>query len=176
MWIKDEDFIRSKVPMTKFETRIISLALLDIKEGDVLLDIGAGTGSISVQASKLGVKVIAVEKDKDAIEVFKRNIEKFNVDIQVINKRAEDVILNLDFDKCFIGGTDGNINFILELIDKKLKKGGIIVANFVTNKYIQMVEKLKDYEVEIRLLNISKYDGVLYRANNPIFIVKAVKN
>ncbi|WDC84912.1 50S ribosomal protein L11 methyltransferase [Caloramator sp. mosi_1] len=71
MWIKDDEFIRSRVPMTKFETRVLSLALLDVKEGDVLLDIGAGTGSISIQARKLGAKVISIEKDREAVEVLK---------------------------------------------------------------------------------------------------------
>lgn len=176
MWIRDEEFIRSRVPMTKFETRVISLALLDIKEGDVLLDIGAGTGSISIQASKLGAKVISIEKDREAIDIIKRNIEKFNVDITVINKRAEDTILDLDFDKCFIGGTDGNIEEILNLVDRRLKRGGIIVANFITNKYIKMLEGLGNYDLEVKLINIANFDGIMFRANNPVFIVKAVKN
>lgn len=64
MWISDEEFLRSKVPMTKFEIRVISCALLDLNNDDVLLDIGAGAGSISIQAKKIGAEVIAIEKSK----------------------------------------------------------------------------------------------------------------
>ncbi|WDC84911.1 hypothetical protein PL321_04910 [Caloramator sp. mosi_1] len=94
----------------------------------------------------------------------------------MIYKRAEDVVSNLDFNKCFIGGTDGNIDEILELVDRKLTKGGVIVANFVTNKYTKMIDKLKNYQLEVKLLNTSNFDGIMFRANNPVFIVKAVKN
>lgn len=65
IYIKDEEFIRGDCPMTKEEVRILSIAKLEIEEDDTLLDIGAGTGSISIQMSKCTPKgkVIAIERE-----------------------------------------------------------------------------------------------------------------
>lgn len=71
IYIKDEEFIRGDCPMTKEEVRILSIAKLEIEEDDTLLDIGAGTGSISIQMSKCTPKgkVIAIERlKKKALE------------------------------------------------------------------------------------------------------------
>lgn len=175
MWISDEEFLRSKVPMTKFEIRVISCALLDLNNDDVLLDIGAGTGSISIQAKKIGAEVIAIEKRQEAIDIMQKNMDKFKVDFKVYNKDAVDVIEELEFNKCFIGGSDGKLNDILDLVDKKLKKGGVIVGNFITQNYQVMMDNLKEYDKELRIINVSKYDGLMFKANNPVFVVKAVK-
>ena len=53
-WLRDEDFIRGTIPMTKFDIRALTLTMLDINCGDILLDVGAGTGSVSIQAALLG--------------------------------------------------------------------------------------------------------------------------
>ena len=77
--IKDEEFIRGNVPMTKEEIRAISIAKLDVRENDVCLDIGAGTGSVSIEManfSKNG-KIYAVEINEEALDLMEKNIEKF---------------------------------------------------------------------------------------------------
>lgn len=102
-------------------------------------------------------------------------MDKFKVDFKVYNKDAVDVIEELEFNKCFIGGSDGKLNDILDLVDKKLKKGGVIVGNFITQNYQVMMDNLKEYDKELRIINISKYDGLMFKANNPVFVVKAVK-
>lgn len=175
MWISDEEFLRSNVPMTKFEIRVLSCALLNLNKDDVLLDIGSGTGSISIQARKMGADVVAIEKKQDAIDIMKKNMDKFNVDFKVYNKDAVDVIDEIDFNKCFIGGSDGKLKEIIELVDRKLKKNGVIVGNFITQNYQVMMDNLKEYDKELRIINVSKYDGLMFKANNPVFIVKAVK-
>ena len=179
MFIKDEEFLREKVPMTKFEVRSISIALLDINKGDKFVDIGAGTGSISIQAALLGANVIAIEREKDTAELIRKNAEKFNVNIEIINKNAADVLNDLDFDKCFLGGSGSEMDNIVDIVDKKLGIGGIVVANFIkisnANNFIESMSK-KGYKVETSLVSVSRMDeNGLLKANNPIFIVKAVK-
>ena len=78
--IKDDEFVRGKCPMTKEDIRALSLWKMNLKENGKVLDVGSGTGTITVQASKLisNGGVYSVERDEEAYEVTKKNIEKFN--------------------------------------------------------------------------------------------------
>ena len=73
--MKDTDFIRGQVPMTKEEIRTIALSKLDLQPNDVLMDIGAGTGSVCIEAAlKLSQgRVIAIEDNEAAIELIHQN-------------------------------------------------------------------------------------------------------
>lgn len=78
--IKDSEFIRGNCPMTKEDIRALSIWKMNLSEDSTVLDIGSGTGTITVQASKIsnnGV-VYSIEKDEAAIAVTKINLEKFN--------------------------------------------------------------------------------------------------
>ena len=72
-WIRDEQFLRGNIPMTKFEVRTVSIAALEIEEGDTLIDIGAGTGSVSVEAALQGACVYAVEEKHEGAELIRKN-------------------------------------------------------------------------------------------------------
>ena len=85
MWIRDEAFIRGQIPMTKFTVRAVTMALLDIEPWDVFVDIGAGTGSISVQAALLGADVFAIEQVQEGVELIQRNAKQFGLDIHIIH-------------------------------------------------------------------------------------------
>lgn len=181
-WIKDADFIRGNVPMTKFDARIITIALMEIEKGDIFLDIGAGTGSISIEASLQGAKVYAMEKEIEALETIAKNLKKFEVDVEIINNNAPLGIESLpQFDKIFVGGSGGNLESIFAAAHLKLKPNGILAANFITlknlHKFIILLEKYGYKETEKRLVQSSVIDertGLL-NAQNPIFIVKGVK-
>ncbi len=73
-YIKDEEFIRGSCPMTKEDIRILSIAKMNLEENSKILDVGAGTGSISIQAAKICAKgqVIAIEKDEEALDIIKK--------------------------------------------------------------------------------------------------------
>ena len=108
IYIKDEEFIRGDCPMTKEEIRILSIAKLELKEEYVLLDVGAGTGSVSIQMSKCSPKgqVIAIEKDPKALDILAKNKEKFNAhNLSIIEGEALEVErqINKRFDAIFIG-------------------------------------------------------------------------
>lgn len=181
-FLKDDDFIRGNVPMTKFDVRVINMALLNIEKEDVLLDVGAGTGSISIQSALLGAKVYAVEKNEEAINIIRQNMDKFNVNVNIKKGTAPFAIEDVpQFNKCFIGGSEGLLKDIVLKADEKLTTGGILLANFITIKNLYAFTELindKGYrDIETRIIQVSYSDktGIL-KANNPVFIVKGVKS
>ncbi|MCW1310137.1 MAG: precorrin-6Y C5,15-methyltransferase (decarboxylating) subunit CbiT [Candidatus Parvarchaeota archaeon] len=175
----DEDLLRDNVPMTKFEVRAIAVAMLDIKKGDVLLDIGAGTGSISIQANLLGAEVIAIERDPVAYELIKRNCKKLGGKIKLIFGYALDFLDGINFNKCFLGGSGGKLVELCEKIHANLPAGGIIVANFIKlENQCHFMEFLKshDYKFHVSLVNVSRLDNKgLLKAENPVFMVRGEK-
>ncbi|WP_097026479.1 precorrin-6Y C5,15-methyltransferase (decarboxylating) subunit CbiT [Clostridium peptidivorans] len=184
-FIKDEELIRGNCPMTKEEIRILSIAKLNLREDSYVLDVGAGTGSISVQAAKfcpLG-KVVAIEKDEDAIDTIKKNVNKFKLNnLELVEGEAMEVINNIDcsFDSIFIGGSGGNIEDIIKDYGKKLLPGGKMILNFITiNNLYKAMDTLKKlgYKVSCTQVSISKTKGESYMlfGNNPIFIIEGEK-
>lgn len=116
--IADEEFLRAKVPMTKEEVRSISLSKLRLKKDSVIYDIGAGTGSVSVEMalqSPDGV-VYAVEKNEEAALLIEKNSIKFSTgNLRIIRALAPDGLAGLPAPThAFIGGSSGNMREILE--------------------------------------------------------------
>jgi len=135
--IPDEFFERAeKVPITKEEVRTIQLSKARLKMGQTVYDIGCGSGSISVEASfqiESNGKVLAIDYDKNAIELTKKNLKKFNLsNVSVIFGNAKEKILDLEeADVIFIGGTGGDTAEIVKLAENKLKSGGRIVIGII---------------------------------------------
>lgn len=185
IYIKDEEFIRGNCPMTKEEVRILSIAKLELKEDSNFLDVGAGTGSISVQGSKICTsgKVFAIEKDEEALEVLYKNKEKFNCDnLTVIEGEALEVAMDVtaSFDAIFIGGSGGNLEEIIRKYSLKLKGNGKIVLNFITiDNLYKAMDTLKElgFKVSCSQISVSKTKGASYMlfSNNPIFIVEGFR-
>ena len=187
--IKDSEFIRGNGPMTKEDIRALSIWKMNLSEDSTVLDIGSGTGTITVQASKIsnnGV-VYSIEKDEAAIAVTKINLEKFNCINVVLDEGDAVEILEKyikeekAFDSIFIGGSGGSLEKIIDMCNKLLIENGTIVMNFITldNAYkaIEVMKKL-NYIIDISQVNISKNRGKSYMmiANNPIYIVQCVRS
>ena len=119
--IPDDFFERAeKVPITKEEVRVIQLSKARLIPGQTVFDIGCGSGSISIEASiqvENTGKVISIDYDSNAIEITKKNIEKFGVsNVSVILGDAKEKIPDLGIaDVIFIGGTGGDTKEIVEL-------------------------------------------------------------
>ena len=167
-FVKDEEFIRGKCPMTKEEIRMLSIGKMNISEDSLVLDVGCGTGSITVQAALIAKKgkVIAIEKEDEAFEITQKNIEKFNCDnVEIIKK----------------GGSSGHLEEILLKCNAALKNDGVIVMNFITldNAYkgIEIMKNL-DYKVDVSLVSISKNRGnsLMMMALNPIYVIQCFKS
>lgn len=188
IFIKDEEFIRGKCPMTKEDIRTLSIVKMNLNDDSKVLDVGSGTGSITVQAAKIAKNgsVLAIEKDDEAYEITKNNIQKFKCDnVKLIKKEASGVLdtlisEDLKFDSVFIGGSGGHLEDILLKVKAILEVNGTIVMNFITldNAYkaIEAVKKL-NYKFEVSLINISKNreNTLMMIANNPIYIIQCTK-
>jgi len=109
--VPDRVFRRGNVPMTKEEVRVITLAKLCLQENMVLWDIGAGTGSVAVEAARLlrSGNVFAVEKDGEAFALLKENARAFELENLVpVFGEAPQVLETLpDPDRVFVGGEVG---------------------------------------------------------------------
>jgi cobalt-precorrin-6B (C15)-methyltransferase len=187
--IPDELFERTeKVPITKEEVRTIQLSKARLTPGQTVFDIGCGSGSISIEAAlqiENSGKVFAIDYDSNAIELTKKNIEKFGVsNVTVIFGNAKDKISELGTaDAIFIGGTGGDTKEIVELCQDKLKSGGRIVIGIILIEtlysVLHILEKLQFDSVDITQVTISKSrkttKGTMMLARNPVTIVSATK-
>jgi cobalt-precorrin-6B (C15)-methyltransferase len=185
--IPDEYFERAeKVPITKEEVRTIQISKARLKPGQIVYDIGCGSGSISVEAAlqvESSGKVLAIDYDEKAIELTKKNTEKFQIlNITTIFGNAKEKILELEqADAIFIGGTGGDTKEIVELSQNKLKSGGRIVIGTILietlSSVLQILEKLQFEAVDITQVTISKSrkttTGTMMLARNPVTIISA---
>lgn len=179
--IKDDDFIRGSVPMTKEEVRSVSISKLGIEEDSVFYDIGAGTGSVSISVALKSpdIKVYAFEKNSDALALIEKNKAKFGADnVEIISGEALD---NLDsFEKpshAFIGGSGGNLVQIIEKL-KKINCEIKIVINTVTLESLCQVQNIitkYGFEAEITQVSVAKGKRIgihtLMKASNPVYII-----
>ena len=133
--IPDDEFIRGEVPMTKSEVRAVSMAALDLPPDAQVYDIGAGTGSVSVECALTAYAghVWAVEKEADAAELVRQNRVKFRAEnLSVIEGTAPDALKDLPAPThAFIGGSSGNLREIIAALLEK-NPGVRIVLNAVT--------------------------------------------
>ncbi len=179
-WIKDEDFVRGSIPMTKFNTRILTIGYLEINKNDRFLDIGAGTGSVSIEAGLQGAKVWAIEKELEGVDLINANSSKFNLEMEIIHGQAPEDLPEGKFNKCFMGGSGGRLKEIFIYLDDNLEANGILCGNFITlsnlNKFTDLLKEYKYKDVEVHLIQSSSMDKIgLLKGQNPIFIVKGVK-
>ncbi len=187
--IPDEHFERVEdVPITKEEVRVIQISKARLSEGQTVYDIGCGSGSITVEAAyQVGPsgKIFSVDIDPNAIELTKKNLEKFQIsNVDVILGNATQKINELPLaDAIFIGGTGGETAEIIKLCESKLKQGGRIVVGtiLVETLYsvLNMIEKLKFSSIDIIQVTISKSKktttGTMFLARNPVTIISATK-
>ncbi|MGN1412145.1 MAG: precorrin-6y C5,15-methyltransferase (decarboxylating) subunit CbiE [Oscillospiraceae bacterium] len=180
--IPDSEFIRGKVPMTKSEIRAVSISKCNIEETSICWDIGAGTGSVSVEMAMLcsNGKVYAVEKNHEGVELIKDNCKKFRLsNVEIIEDNAEKVIQNLPMPNIiFIGGSGGELSKILDVALEK-NPNVRVVLNCVTLETLTQTldylsfRNIKDYDITqvgiTHINKVSKYN--MLKAENPIFII-----
>jgi precorrin-6Y C5,15-methyltransferase (decarboxylating) len=184
--ISDEEFQTSKKLITKQEVRAVTMAKLQLQDDLVMWDIGAGSCSVSIEASNLmpNGRIFAVERNPLCIGYINENLKKFCArNVKLIEAYAPEGLEDLpDPDRVFIGGAGGNLEEIIDAVDKRLKPEGLIVLNAVTlDTLTKAVEYLEDhgYCVEAACVNISKTRRLteykLFEAQNPVYIITAGK-
>ena len=187
--IPDSEFERAdEVPITKEEVRTIQISKARLSPGNIVYDIGCGSGSISVEAAlqiESSGKIYAVDIDPKAIELTKKNLKKFNVtNVLTIFGNAKEKIQELpEADAIFIGGTGGDTQDIVKLCEKHLKTGGRIIIGVILIEtlfsVLKIIEELKFSSVDITQVTISKSrktsTGTMMLARNPVTIISATK-
>ncbi|MCI6607631.1 precorrin-6Y C5,15-methyltransferase (decarboxylating) subunit CbiT [Mitsuokella jalaludinii] len=186
--LPDAAFVRGKVPMTKQEIRILTLVKAQIGPRDIVYDIGAGTGSLSIEAARLAPEghVYAVERKEEAIRLIEANGERFGLEnLSVIEAEAPAGLENLPLaDAVLIGGSGGHLASILDCVAEKLREGGRLVLNCITVQtlaaaldYLHAHEAVYRYEaiqVQVsRLRRVGPYD--MADAQNPVYIITCTK-
>jgi cobalt-precorrin-6B (C15)-methyltransferase len=181
--IPDNLFSRSKAGLTREEIRAIIVSKAQIKGGERILDVGTGSGSVSIEFALLGCDVTAVEKDKDNFETARRNIVDFGLNdkIELISGEMEDVKLSHNFDVIFFGGTD-NLLKSVENVFKHLKLGGrIIIAAVRLETVVESINVLKSRGINPNVLNIRLNKGkdlggkTALAPSYPVFLIYGAK-
>lgn len=184
MGIADDEFTTARKLITKQEIRAVTLAKLQIQNDLVVWDIGAGSGSVSIEVGNLmpNGKVYALEKNPQYLTFIRENLKKFSAkNVMLVEAYAPEGIDELpNPDRVFIGGSAGMLDEIIDAVDKRLKPDGVIVLNAVTlDTLTKSVEFLEDhgYTVEVTCVNVSKTVSLteykMFEAHNPVYIITA---
>lgn len=172
--------------ITQAEVRAVALAQLDLQAGCVMWDVGAGSGSVALEAAQLvdPGRVYAIEQDSADYHLIVANAETFGVrNVQAVFGTAPAVFQDLpDPDAIFIGGNGGEVSRLLEAAYAALRPGGRLVANVGTLEMLSLTyETLKRLSpgVSVVLMNLSRsveqLEALRFEAVNPTFLLRAVK-
>ncbi|RNJ74772.1 MAG: precorrin-6Y C5,15-methyltransferase (decarboxylating) subunit CbiT [Nitrosopumilus sp. D6] len=186
--IPDELFERAdKVPITKEEVRAVQISKARLRPGYTIYDVGCGSGSISVEAGLQAEsgRVIAIDRDDNAISLTRKNVEKFGLtNVSLVHGDALKCIKELDMaDAIFVGGTGGDTAGIVRLCQDKLRPGRrIVIGTILIETLHAVLQELKELQfdsVDITQVTVSKSKktstGTMMLARNPVTIISATR-
>ncbi|GAA1823739.1 precorrin-6y C5,15-methyltransferase (decarboxylating) subunit CbiE [Planosporangium flavigriseum] len=161
--------------ITKAEVRALALARLGPRLGDLVWDIGAGSGSVAVECARLGAAVIAVERDADGCERVRRNAAAFNVDVTVVGGNAPDALAGLpDPDAVFVGG--GGASVLVACLDRSPDR--VVAAYAAVERVGPALEVLtvagyRTGGTQLQANRLAPLPGGVHRleATNPVYVV-----
>ena len=176
--LPDEAFSTIAGQITKREVRLLSLAELAIRSGDVLWDIGAGSGSVGIEAARAcpTARVYAIERRERFIAHMRENLQRFPApNLRVIHGEAPEACADCpDPHAIFVGGSGGRLAEIVSVAQQRLKPHGRLVLNLVTLEHVhQATALLPDARVVQAQINRGAPIQSLLRleALNPVFII-----
>ena len=180
--LSDSAFQRGKAPMTKEEVRELAIAKLRIAPNHTVWDVGAGTGSVSVEAALAATRgtVYAVEKNEDALALMQDNANAFGTtNLIAVAGKAPDVLEDLPApDRVFIGGSSGNMKAIIACALRANPQVRVCATAVTLETVAELLACLRDFEVsdaDIVQVPVARADAIgsyhLMRAENPVYIV-----
>lgn len=177
--IPDSAFLRAEgIPMTKQELRAVILSKLSVGPQDVCWDIGAGTGSVSVELALQCRAVWAVERKPEALRLTQANREKFGTwNLRLVEGAAPDALDGLPIpDAVFVGGSSGDLPEILQAIRCANPKARVCITAISLETLHTAMTQLKEPEITQIAVSQSKPVGQLHLllAKNPVFLVTGV--
>ena len=183
--MKNSEFITGAVPITKEEVRALALSKLQLKGKKRMIDVGAGTGTVGIEAaiSYEDLEVIAIECKEAALQLTQQNIDKFGLKNIELLKGYAPIKLEQQVDAIFIGGTGGKLEEMIKWSYESLVAGGRVVANFIIldtfYEAMQLMEAAGFKDIEVTQVSISKLEklgkGKYLKPENPIFIIEGTK-
>ena len=174
---------------TKEEIRVVTISKARLCEGAIVVDVGCGTGGLTVEAALQVApkgKVYAIDEDEAAIKLTCSNVEKFGVQssVSIIRGKAPEALLGLpNADAYLIGGGGVSLRAIIQTANNKLKSNGRIVVNAIllesATTAIAELKALGFKDIDIAHISVAKgkqiNSGTMMMARNPITIVSATK-
>jgi precorrin-6B C5,15-methyltransferase / cobalt-precorrin-6B C5,C15-methyltransferase len=172
--------------VTHAEVRSIALAQLDIRATSIVWDIGAGSGSVAIEAAQLAQlgTVYAIEPEAADIALIQANAEEFGVpNVRALLGRAPEVLAALpEPDAIFVGGTGRQVDLVLSAAYSRLIQGGSMAVNVATIEGLATAyHTLKNLAGEVRVWNVSvargieQMDRLRFEAINPTFLLAVTK-
>lgn len=185
----DEAFLQSQPKrglLTPAEVRSIALASLDIGPTSTIWDVGAGSGSVAIEAAQLaaGGKAYAIEMDPDDYQLILSNAQSFGVtNLEAVLGKAPEAWNGLPKPDCvFVGGTGRQVNQIVELAFDELRPGGRLVANVGSIENLAGLReslRKRTSDVSVLMVNLARgieqLDRMRFESTNPTFLVSAKK-
>ncbi|PJC87397.1 cobalt-precorrin-6Y C(15)-methyltransferase [Vibrio sp. HA2012] len=184
--MKDSVFLRAeKVPMTKREVRAVVLERLELEKARRFADIGAGTGSVAIEAALRfpQLTVTAVERTPAAADIMQKNMQELGCQQVVLIRDVAPCTLESGLDAIFIGGSGGNLEDIIQWALERLMYGGRLVMTFILHDNLhEALTYLQHCPVKqldcVQLLASSMTplgSSYYFKPNNPTFIVSCIK-
>jgi precorrin-6B C5,15-methyltransferase / cobalt-precorrin-6B C5,C15-methyltransferase len=185
----DDAFVQSQPKrglITQAEVRSIALAQLDVRPTSIVWDIGAGSGSVAIEAAQLAHQglVFAIEPEPNDLALIQTNAESFGVpNVRPVAGRAPEVLDSLpEPDAIFIGGTGRHVGPVLSAAYARLAPGGRLAVNVATIDGLATSHAtLKSLAGEVQIWNVSiargieQMDRVRFQAVNPTFLLAVLK-
>ena len=186
--IPDEFFFREEeVPITKEEIRSIIISKLRLQETNSVIDIGCGSGSITVELCLQcqNGTVFGVDLDLQAVNLTEKNLEKFKVHADIRHGNATDILESLPFvDGIVIGGTTGKTEELIDQSISRLNSGGrLVIASILIETMFKAIKTINESnflkDIDFTQIIISKgrrtTTGTMMLARNPVMIISATK-
>jgi precorrin-6Y C5,15-methyltransferase (decarboxylating) len=183
--LNEADFAHEKGLITKDEVRAVVLHKLMLPRKGVLWDIGAGSGSVSIEAKRLapGLDVYAVEKDPLRVEHIKENVKRFRAGgINILQGTAPSALEGLPApERVFVGGAGENLFPIVESVSRAMEKGVLVIAAITLETLDEALSSfnVNGFKTEICAASISRGEHVgerhYMKALNPVFLIKGTK-
>ncbi|MEV3908729.1 MULTISPECIES: precorrin-6y C5,15-methyltransferase (decarboxylating) subunit CbiE [Streptomyces] len=183
-WALDEgEFTHRDSMITKFEVRALALARLGPRLGDLVWDVGAGSGSVAVECARLGAAVVAVEKAPDGVERIRANASAHGVDVRIVHGSAPDALAELDDpDAVFVGGGGRELPDIVAVCARRARRS-VVVAMAALDRVPAVRAALTDagFDCDGVLLQSSRLaplpgDVTRLAATNPVFLLWGARN
>lgn len=183
-WALEEgEFTHRDSMITKFEVRALALARLGPRLGDLVWDVGAGSGSVTVECARLGAAVVAVEKAPDGVERIRANAAAHGVDVRIVHGSAPDALAELDDpDAVFVGGGGRELPDIVAVCARRARRS-VVVAMAALDRVPAVRAALTDagFDCDGVLLQSSRLaplpgDVTRLAATNPVFLLWGARN